>query len=93
MNSNRIATTRFSNPSSRRRYRDGWPGEDQCSDQHFNGLQCGGCSFFAPLNEDWGLCCFKKSRHFLETVIEHFTCPQYQHESWTSHSFKDQSHD
>ena len=86
---NRISTDGFSNPASRWLYEKGWPGEPKLKEQHFLGHQCGGCSFFAPLNKDWGICCAPKSRHCLETVFEHFTCPTFLNEGWEAHSFSD----
>lgn len=88
MNTNRIMTTGFSNPESDRLYRSGWPDEPSVQKQKEElSEQCGGCSFFAVFNADWGLCCHPKSRHHLETVFEHFTCPMYVHEGWGPHSF------
>jgi hypothetical protein len=90
MNTNRIVTDRFSNPESEKLYREHWPDEPQTyTDLYEEGQQCGGCSFFAKFNSDWGLCCHPESRHHLETVFEHFTCPRYVHEGWGSHSFVD----
>jgi hypothetical protein len=89
MDYNRISTDGFSNPASRRLCEKDWPGEPKLKEQYFQGLQCGGCSYFAPLNSDWGICCAPKSRHRLETVIEHFTCPTFQKEGWDAHSFRD----
>ena len=88
-NQNSIVTRRWSNPASESLYRNQWPDEPVCQEQYYYGRQCGGCSFFAAFNEDWGLCCSSSSRHHLETVFEHFTCPSYAHEGWGPHSFTD----
>ena len=87
MNRNEIRTDGFSNPKSEALYRNRWKGEPELQRQYELGAQCGWCSFFAPLNSDYGLCCHKKSRHHLETVFEHFTCPVLVKENWDSHSF------
>jgi len=86
---NHVELSRFSNPKSKLLYEQEWPADKKAHQLYHQGMQCGGCSFFAPLNADWGLCCFKKSEHFTETVFEHFTCSKYVHESWDSHSFKE----
>lgn len=86
-NQNQLVTTCWTNPSSAELYQAKWPGEPACRKQHVEGRQCGGCSFFAKFNADWGLCAFAKSRHYLETVFENFTCPHYVHEGWGPHSF------
>lgn len=91
MNQNRITTTDFSNPESKALYHQDWHGEDGSRPQHERGQQqCGECAFFAPFNEDYGLCCNNASRHMTETVFEHFTCPACVSEGWGPHSF---SHD
>lgn len=84
---NRIVTNTWSNPASQARYQANWPDEPAMLRLYENGDQCGGCSFFAPFNSDWGLCCHAKSRHHLETVFEHFDCPSYVGEGWGPHSF------
>lgn len=84
---NRIRTDGWSNPVSRGLYEDRWPGEPDCQDRHARGDQCGGCAFFAPLNTGWGLCVHPASRHHLETVFEHFTCPAHVSEGWGPHSY------
>lgn len=89
MNDNKVVTNRFSNPESEQLYRTGWPDEPQCREQYEEGRQCGGCSFYGKFNADYGLCCYRKSRHFTETVFEHFTCPAYVHEGWGPHSFSE----
>jgi hypothetical protein len=33
---------------------------------------------FVAFNADWGLCSSETSRHFTETVFEHFTCPWFE---------------
>lgn len=87
MNANTIVTDRFSSADSKALYDLGWPTEPSLAEQHQNGRQCGGCTFFAPFNADYGLCCGRASRHFTETVFEHFTCPSQLDEGWGPHSF------
>ena len=87
MNLNTIRQDGFSNPDSEQLYKNGWPDEPHLAEQCEDGGQCGACSFYAPFNDDWGLCCNSKSQHHLETVFEHFTCPALARESWGSHSF------
>lgn len=85
---NTIRTDGFSNPVTEQMYRDGWPQEPRLL--HLireEGRQCGGCSFFAPFNADYGLCCNAESRHHLETVFEHHGCGAYVGEGWGAHSF------
>jgi hypothetical protein len=87
MNRNIVNTEGFSNPESEARYRANWPGEPEVFAQYEDGQQCGGCAFFAPFNADYGLCCNPESRHVLETVFEHFTCPAMVNQGWGAHSF------
>lgn len=90
MNRNTIFTDTWSNDRSADLYNQGWPDEPHLRIQAQElGRQCGGCSFFAPFNEDWGLCCQVRSRHHLETVFEHFTCETFVNEGWGPHSFAD----
>ena len=87
LNINTIYTSKFSNDSSRLLFENDWPSEPKVAMLCMNGHQCGGCSFFAKFDTDWGLCCHKASRHCLETVFEHFTCPSHVREGWGPHSF------
>lgn len=87
MNQNHIIVDRWSSAESERRYRERWPDEIELRSQHEMGEQCGGCSFFAPFNADFGLCCHSLSRHQTETVFEHFTCLSFVNEGWGPHSF------
>ncbi|WP_425397669.1 high-potential iron-sulfur protein [Aeoliella sp.] len=87
MNENNIATNTWSNIDSKALYEDNWPNEPELRQQYEEGQQCGGCSFFAPFNADWGLCGHAASRHHLETVFEHFTCTSFINEGWGPHSF------
>ncbi len=89
MNTNQIITRGFSNPESEKRYKRNWEDEPDVQALYFGSRQCGGCSFYAIFNADYGLCCHPKSRHYLETVFEHFACLHQQDESWQSHSFTD----
>jgi hypothetical protein len=59
----------------------GWPGEPRTADQYGTGRGCLSCSRFAAFDTDWGLCCNRESRHFTETVIEHFTCPWFHNQA------------
>ena len=86
-NSNVVETQGFSSPSSEAVYRTKWPDEVPTRELYEAGRQCGACAYFAKLNGDWGLCAHAKSRHHLETVFEHFTCPVQVNEGWDSHSF------
>ena len=86
MNKNAIITGTWSNDESKRLYELHWPDEPVVKQQYEEGQQCGGCAFFAPFNFDWGLCCHSQSRHFSETVFEHFTCPSVVNEGWDAHS-------
>lgn len=87
MNSNSIHPNGWSNPLTQEVYDGQWADAPSLRIQHANGDQCGGCSFFAPFNSDWGLCCRPESLYHLETVFEHFTCAHYVHEGWGPHSF------
>jgi hypothetical protein len=89
MNQNRIIADCWSNDDSKRLYELKWPEESNIRKQYEEGQQCGGCSFFAPFNYDWGLCCHTKSGHHFETVFEHFTCAMYVGEGWSAHSFSE----
>lgn len=93
MNQNQIIIEHWSNEASERLYRSHWPEEPALRCQCEEGLQCGGCSFFAPFNCDYGLCCHAASRHHLETVFEHFTCATFVNEGWEAHSFTTRSTD
>jgi hypothetical protein len=88
-NQNRIVTDQWSSRAARELYEAGWPEEPACREQYRQGRQCGGCSFYAELNVDWGLCLHRKSRHHLQTVFEHFTCPVQVPEGWGPHSFSE----
>ncbi len=87
MNTNKVATGTWSNPESKEIYLSEWPQEPKLAKMYKDGWQCGGCSFYAKFNSDWGLCNHLLSRHHLETVFEHFTCPSYENECWGPHSF------
>jgi len=89
MNDNRnvVATTAFSSAASEAMYKANWPDDPVACGLYGEGIQCGGCSFFAKFNSDWGLCANARSRHHLETVFEHFTCPAHVNECWGPHSF------
>lgn len=88
-NKNAIITDTWSNPSAKDLYDAAWPEEPETRAQYEEGRQCGGCAFYAPFNADWGLCCHSASRHHLETVFEHFTCPKQKEEGWGAHSFSE----
>lgn len=81
MNQNKVSLSQFSNPETAAIYKAKGPVWD---------AQCGGCSYYAKLNADYGLCCHQKSHHHLETVLEHFSCKSIVRESWSYHSFQEQ---
>ena len=74
-NHNQINTHGWSNPDSEALYLHEWPGEGKTAALYRAGRACLNCANFAIFNADWGLCCNRESRHFTETVFEHFTCP------------------
>jgi hypothetical protein len=76
-NTNHIVTHGFSNPESEWLYEKQWPSEPEALEFYRTGRSCLACNYFAPLNKDWGICCYQRSRHFLETISEHFTCKSY----------------
>lgn len=76
-NTNHIVTHGFSNPDSERLYKRRWPDDPKAKDLANAGFDCLSCNFFAPLNSDWGLCCYSRSKHNLETIFEHFTCSAF----------------
>jgi len=89
MNTNKITTNNFSNPNTKQLYLKGY---EKNNPKLFKKMtencdQCGGCSCFAPLNADYGICCNSLSKCYLETVFEHFTCITFVSEGWGSHSF------
>jgi hypothetical protein len=86
-NDNRVRTDSYSNLASYRLFEENWPNDPKSRKLYRIGFQCGGCSFFASFNKDWGLCCNLKSHHFTETVFEHFTCLAQVNEGWGPHSF------
>jgi hypothetical protein len=87
VNRNSIITDTWSDDASRHLYEAGWPDEPTLMRQYESGDQCGGCSFYAKFNSDYGLCCNPESHHGLETVFEHYTCPSFVREGWGPHSF------
>jgi hypothetical protein len=87
MNTNRVVTTDWSNPESKSRYLNQWNENPELFQQYLEGKQCGGCTYFAPFNADWGLCCNAAAQNHCETVFEHFTCERFVHEGWGPHSF------
>ena len=85
MNNNQIVTDKWSNPASEALFKSHYESAPEYKEKQWE--QCGGCSFFAKFNYDWGLCAFAKSPHYLETVLEHFTCPVTIQEGWGPHNF------
>ena len=93
MNKNNIITTDFSNSDSKALYKNNWPDDLKTRALYDKAVQCGGCSFFAGLNKDWGICCNSKSKYYLETIFEHFTCLSHINEGWGPHSFSEDEED
>jgi len=87
MNTNLLVTDNWSNMESEDRYLGNWPDEPDVLAMREQGEECRSCSFWAKLNDEWGLCCNAQSRHHLETVFEHFTCPSHIDEGLGPHSF------
>jgi hypothetical protein len=83
-NTNRIVTSDFSNADSKSLYEKKWPENPVVAEKHRMGEQCGACACFGELNEDWGICCNRKSQHYLETTFEHFTCAEQINAGWNN---------
>lgn len=83
VNKNHIVTRGFSNQATAHLYRE------LCRKDGWIENQCGGCSYYAEFNADWGLCCNPNARFHLETVFEHFGCEKTVPEGWEAHSFQD----
>lgn len=81
MNRNHIENRTFSNEETAKLFKEKGAPENQC----------GGCSFFAPLNGDWGLCLNPESAFLQETVFEHFGCEAVSVEGWGPHAFTSDS--
>ena len=92
-NSNMVHTDSFSNQAAYKMCHTDWPNDPISRKLYHDGFQCGGCSFYAVFNKDWGLCCHHKSLHFTETVFEHFTCAVHVAEGWSHHSFSEKRED
>ena len=89
MNKNKIITNGFSNRNTEKIYDNLFQSDDKAKQLYERGCQCGSCSYFAELNKDYGLCCYMKSDHYLETIFEHFTCSKHIEENWNAHSFSE----
>lgn len=76
-NRNQVVSTQWSNHTSEALYNARWPDEPELAEQCDEGKQCLSCPYYVPFNTDWGLCASAVSRHYLETVFEHFTCDQF----------------
>ncbi len=87
MNLNTIKTDGFSSLEAQALFHSGFAADADARRVHEQGGQCGGRSFYAPFNDDFGLCCHRASRHVTETVFEHFTCSSFVDEGWGVHSF------
>lgn len=85
---NKITDDDWSNQRTKKMYLNRFPDEPDLKRKAFDDChQCGGCSFFAPFNLDFGLCAHPDSRHYCETVFEHFTCGDHIAECWLHSSF------
>jgi hypothetical protein len=91
MNANLVVVDNWSNPESEERYLNNWPGEPAVAERREAGEECRACSFYAPIDDEWGLCLNGQSRHQLETVFLRFTCPSYVDEGVGPHSFSENS--
>jgi len=89
MNTNKVQTKGFSSKASEASYLSEFADDAAARSLYEDGRQCGACSFYAPFNADYGLCCHPKSQHLTETVFEHFTCSSHVDEGWGPHSFSE----
>ena len=71
MNDNRILVDGWSNPVTKALYESQWATAPKIREQYEEGVQCGGCSFFAPFDSDWGYVATRNhctiSKQFLNT--------------------------
>jgi len=87
MNQNIVKRFGFSSESTAALFESNFANDPLARQMYKSGRQCGGCSFYAPFNSDYGLCCNPDSRYLTETVFEHFTCRKLVEEGWNAHSF------
>ena len=78
-NRNQILTDQFSSRAAQKMYHNKWAGEPKVRDLYSKGQQCCSCKSYRDFDEDWGLCANRQSRHFKETIFEHFTCEKFKH--------------
>lgn len=81
MDTNKVVNKGFSNPDTRNLYEQRPSIDDR--------IRCISCSFYGKLHSYYGLCCYRRSNFYLETLFRYFGCDKYVSESRTFHSFEE----